>query len=162
MKKVIFYYMTVLLISTVFVCCDRNSASKAKYIALEPDITNLKVGETIKVTVKMTDGKGKSVSVDNSKFEWYIVTGEDVISIVPNGNTVKITAKKVVFGNAIIRVGHPKSNFTKSVLVVVGNSKKAIGIEPDGISQMNQLYLSKANEFFTASHLLLLNPVILQ
>ena len=125
MKKVIFLLLAVLLISIVFVGCNYN-ASKAKYIALEPDIINVKVGETIELRAKMTDKKGKSVSVDNSKFAWSIVTGEDAISIVPNGNIVEITAKKVVFGNAIITVSHLKSNFTKSVLVVVGNSKEKL------------------------------------
>ena len=107
MKKVIFLLLAVLLISTVFVGCDTNLASKAKHITLDPDIINVKVGETIEVKAKMTDGKGKSVSVDNSKFEWSIVTGEDAISIVPNGNTVKITAKKTLIGNAMIKISHP-------------------------------------------------------
>ena len=108
MKKVIFLLLAVLLISTVFVGCDHNT-SKAKHISLNPDIINIKVGETIKVTAKMTDGKGKSVTVDNSKFEWSIVTGEDAISIVPNGNTVKITAKKTLIGNAMIKISHPEA-----------------------------------------------------
>ena len=107
MKKVIFLLLAVLMISTVFVGCDTNLASKAKHITLDPDIINMKVGETIEVKAKMTDGKGKSVSVDNSKFEWSIVTGEDAISIVPNGNTVKITAKKTLIGNAMIKISHP-------------------------------------------------------
>ena len=110
MKKVILLLLAVLLISTVFVGCDHNT-SKVKHISLNPDIINMKVGETIWVTAKMTNAKGKSVSVDDSEFKWSIVTGEDAISIVPNGNAVKIKAKKVIGGGAIIRVTHPDAEY---------------------------------------------------
>ena len=142
MKKVIFLLLAVLLINTVFVGCDHNT-SKAKHISLNPDIINMKVGETIKVTAKMTDGKGKSVSVDNSKFEWSIVTGEDAISIVSNGNIVEITAKKVVSGNAIIRLTHPDAEYRVERVVHIteeesgntGNTSiKHISLEPDIIN----------------------------
>ena len=113
MKKVTFLLLTVLLISTVFVGCDKNLASalasKAKHISLNPDMINVKVGETIEVTAKITDGNDQTVTVNNSKFEWSIVTGEDAISIEPNGNTIKITAKKTLIGNAMIKISHPEA-----------------------------------------------------
>ncbi|UTC77074.1 hypothetical protein E4O04_09680 [Treponema sp. OMZ 799] len=113
MKKVILLLLAVLLISTVFVGCDKNLASalasKAKHISLDPDIINVKVGETVEVKAKITDGNDQPVTVDNSKFEWSIVTGADAIDIVPNGNTVKITAKKTFIGNAMIKINHPEA-----------------------------------------------------
>ena len=111
MKKVIFLLLAVLIISTVFVGCDKNLASalasKAKHISLDPDMVNVKVGETIEVTAKITDGNDQTVTVDNSKFEWQIVYGNEAIEIEPNGNTVKIKAKKTLAGNAMIKISHP-------------------------------------------------------
>ena len=111
MKKVIFLLLAVLIISTVFVGCDKNLASalasKAKHISLDPDMVNVKVGETIEVTAKITDGNDQTVTVDNSKFEWQVVYGNEAIEIEPNGNTVKIKAKKTLAGNAMIKISHP-------------------------------------------------------
>ena len=111
MKKVIFLLLAVLMISTIFVGCDKNLASalasKAKHISLDPDMVNVKVGETIEVTAKITDGNDQAVTVDNSKFEWQIVYGNEAIEIEPNGNTVKIKAKKTLAGNAMIKISHP-------------------------------------------------------
>ncbi|MGI5067102.1 hypothetical protein, partial [Treponema putidum] len=102
MKKVIFLLLAVLLISTVFVGCDKNLASalasKAKHISLDPDFINVKVGETIEVKAKITDGNDQTVTVDNSKFKWSIAYGDEAISIASNGNTVRITAKKKIAG----------------------------------------------------------------
>ena len=111
MKKVIFLLLAVLLISTVFVGCDKNLASalasKAKHISLNPDIINVKVGETIEVTAKITDGNDQTVTVDNSKFKWSN-RGDVLIDIKPNGNKAKITAKNVGYtGWALIRIDHP-------------------------------------------------------
>lgn len=109
MKKVVFLLLSVLMISTVFLGCDKNLASalasKAKHITLDPDIINMKVGETIEVTAKMTDGKDKPVTVNNSKFDWSIAYGKEAIDIEPNGNT----AKKTLIGNAAIKISHPEA-----------------------------------------------------
>ena len=154
MKKVIFLLLAVLLISTIFVGCDHNT-SKVKHITLEPDIINIKVDEIIKVTAKMTDGKGKSVTVDNSKFKWSIVTGEDAISIVSNGNIVEITAKKVVSGNAIIRVTHPDADYRIERVVHItkeensgGNTGNTDNTGNEGNNSVTILEEEKGDIFF--------------
>ena len=143
MKKVILLLLAVLLISTVFVGCNQPSSSSSsgntgsssggnsgssggggilsKLIHLYPegDIV-LKVNETKTFTARIMDKNGQALPVDNSKFKWFITAGGTAISIVPNGNTVKITGNRPIMApKARIRVEYPDGDYALETIVVV-------------------------------------------
>ena len=113
-----------------------NNNDKTIYISTDIDtILAIKDEPAKKITARLINYS----DVTNEKFKFQI-DKPDIASISQSDNSCLV--KPVKAGQALITVSHPKSNFTKSVLVVVGNSKE----ELEGFS-----YLTTANNVITVT-----------
>lgn len=113
-----------------------NNNDKTIYISTDIDtILAIKDEPAKKITARLINYS----DFTNEKFKFQI-DKPDIASISQNDNSCLV--KPVKAGQALITVSHPKSNFTKSVLVVVGNSKE----ELEGFS-----YLTTANNVITVT-----------
>ena len=113
-----------------------NNNDKTVYISTDIDtILAIKDEPAKKITARLVNYS----DFTNEKFKFQI-DKPDIASISQNDNSCLV--KPVKAGQALITVSHPKSNFTKSVLVVVGNSKE----ELEGFS-----YLTTANNVITVT-----------
>lgn len=113
-----------------------NNNDKTVYISTDIDtILAIKDEPAKKITARLINYS----DFTNEKFKFQI-DKPDIASISQSDNSCLV--KPVKAGQALITVSHPKSNFTKSVLVVVGNSKE----ELEGFS-----YLTTANNVITVT-----------
>lgn len=113
-----------------------NNNDKTIYISTDIDtILAIKDEPAKKITARLINYS----DFTNEKFKFEI-DKPDIASISQGDNACLI--KPIKAGQALITVSHPKSNFTKSVLVVVGNSKE----ELEGFS-----YLTTANNVITVT-----------
>ncbi|MGI5066909.1 hypothetical protein, partial [Treponema putidum] len=113
-----------------------NNNDKTIYISTDIDtILAVKDEPEKKITARLVNYS----DFTNEKFKFQI-DKPDIASISQSDNSCLV--KPIKAGQALITVSHPKSNFTKSVLVVVGNSKE----ELEGFS-----YLTTANNVITVT-----------
>ena len=113
-----------------------NNNDKTIYISTDIDtILAVKDEPAKKITARLVNYS----DFTNEKFKFEI-DKPDIASISQSDNSCLV--KPIKAGQALITVSHPKSNFTKSVLVVVGNSKE----ELEGFS-----YLTTANNVITVT-----------
>ena len=111
-----------------------NNNDKTIYISTNIDtILAVKDEPAKKITARLVNYSDFA----NQKFKFEI-DKPDIASVSQSDNSCLV--KPIKAGQALITVSHPKSNFTKSVLVVVGNSKE----ELEGFS-----YLTTANNVIT-------------
>lgn len=111
-----------------------NNNNKTIYISTDIDtILAVKDEPAKKITARLVNYS----DFTNEKFKFEI-DKPNIASISQSDNSCLV--KPIKAGQALITVSHPKTNFTKSVLVVVGNSKE----ELEGFS-----YLTTANNVIT-------------